>query len=103
MAMTIEEKYRSWCEHAVEDADVATELREMEQDEAKKEDAFYRELAFGTEFSVRKTAQILSLQRESVPSRWRRAAADRCGKIAVHLWDRERRCLPEPIGRRHPA
>ena len=62
-----------------------------------------RELAFGTEFSVRKTAQILSLQRESVPSRWRRAAADRCGKIAVHLWDRERRCLPEPIGRRHPA
>lgn len=48
MAMTIEEKYRSWCEHAVEDADVATELREMEQDEAKKEDAFYRELAFGT-------------------------------------------------------
>ncbi|MGM9605581.1 MAG: phospho-sugar mutase [Faecousia sp.] len=42
----IKKEYRRWLNHAVSDADVAQELRRM--DEAKIEDAFYRDLAFGT-------------------------------------------------------
>lgn len=40
------EEYRRWLRLATADADVAAELNEM--DEARIEDAFYRELAFGT-------------------------------------------------------
>ena len=43
----IEEAYRRWTQMASEE-DVAAELAEMGQDEKGKEDAFYRELAFGT-------------------------------------------------------
>lgn len=44
----IEENYINWCKHAVGDAEVIRELKSMEQDEGLKEDAFYRELSFGT-------------------------------------------------------
>ena len=44
--MSIEEQYVRWLEKAVADADVAAELKAM--DDVAKEDAFYRNLAFGT-------------------------------------------------------
>ena len=44
--MNYMEEYRRWLEKATADADVAAELRAM--DDAKIEDAFYRNLAFGT-------------------------------------------------------
>ena len=42
------DEYRRWCEHAFEDADVVSELKGISNDESKIEDAFYRDLAFGT-------------------------------------------------------
>ena len=44
--MNIQEEYRRWREKATEDADLLPELRAM--DESRVEDAFYRNLAFGT-------------------------------------------------------
>ncbi len=44
--MEIEKEYNRWLEKAVADPDVAEELKTM--DFARKEDAFYRDLAFGT-------------------------------------------------------
>lgn len=44
--MDIRKEYERWLENAVLDADVAGELRKM--DDAGIEDAFYRDLAFGT-------------------------------------------------------
>ena len=44
--MNIQEEYRRWREKATEDADLLPELRDM--DESRVEDAFYRNLAFGT-------------------------------------------------------
>lgn len=44
--MNIQEEYRRWLEKATEDADLLPELRAM--DESRMEDAFYRNLAFGT-------------------------------------------------------
>ena len=44
----MEEVYRRWCREATEDTDVALELKQMEQDPEKIEDAFYRSLSFGT-------------------------------------------------------
>ena len=44
--MEIEKEYDRWLEKAVADPDVAEELKTM--DAARKEDAFYRDLAFGT-------------------------------------------------------
>lgn len=41
-------QYQLWCEKATMDIDVVEELKNMASDEAKIEDAFYRELAFGT-------------------------------------------------------
>jgi len=46
--MSIESKYKIWKEKASADPDVVQELREMDGNAAKIEDAFYRELAFGT-------------------------------------------------------
>lgn len=40
--------YEEWCKNATEDAEVVAELKAMAADEAKIEDAFYRNLAFGT-------------------------------------------------------
>ena len=45
---TIEEKYLYWCENATEDEDLIKELRDIKNDNSKIEDAFYRELEFGT-------------------------------------------------------
>lgn len=45
---TIMDQYLLWCEKAVDDQDVAEELRVMSKDEKAIEDAFYRNLAFGT-------------------------------------------------------
>ena len=42
----IETSYQEWLEKATEDVDLIKELKEM--DSSKKEDAFYRDLAFGT-------------------------------------------------------
>lgn len=44
--MNIQEEYRRWLEKATGDADLLPELRTM--DEGRIEDAFYRNLAFGT-------------------------------------------------------
>ena len=44
--MNIQEEYRRWLEKATGDADLLPELRAM--DEGRIEDAFYRNLAFGT-------------------------------------------------------
>lgn len=44
--MNIQEEYRRWLSKATEDADLLPELRAM--DESRMEDAFYRNLAFGT-------------------------------------------------------
>ena len=44
--MDYKEEYRRWCAQATADADVAAELQTM--DDAKMEDAFYRDLSFGT-------------------------------------------------------
>ena len=44
----IMDQYRIWREYAKEDPDVEKELQEMEGAEARIEDAFYRDLAFGT-------------------------------------------------------
>lgn len=44
--MDYKKEYERWCRLAVADADVAAELKAM--DDAKMEDAFYRDLAFGT-------------------------------------------------------
>ena len=46
--MNMQETYRTWCEKATQDADVANELRQIENDPAQLEDRFYRELEFGT-------------------------------------------------------
>ena len=42
------EKYEEWCRKAVNDPDLAAELREMQRDTARIRDAFYRDLDFGT-------------------------------------------------------
>lgn len=44
----IQQIYEIWAAHAVEDADVVEELEQMKTDPAAMEDAFYRDLAFGT-------------------------------------------------------
>lgn len=44
--MDYQKEYKRWLKYAILDADVAAELKEMEA--AKVEDAFYRDLAFGT-------------------------------------------------------
>ena len=44
--MDINKEYERWLEYATADAEIAAELKAM--DAAKKEDAFYRDLAFGT-------------------------------------------------------
>ena len=44
--MDYKKEYERWCAHTLADADVAAELKTM--DDAKVEDAFYRDLSFGT-------------------------------------------------------
>ena len=41
-------EYKRWCELAKCDSDIEKELAAIAEDEAKIEDAFYRDLAFGT-------------------------------------------------------
>ena len=48
MIMNYNNEYKRWLTSATADADVATELKAIENDPAKIEDAFYRNLAFGT-------------------------------------------------------
>lgn len=48
MNQKIMSHYQCWAEKAGDDPDVANELRKMDGNEAKIEDAFYRNLAFGT-------------------------------------------------------
>ena len=42
----IEDEYSRWCKEAVADKDLIKELKDM--DDAEIEDAFYRDLQFGT-------------------------------------------------------
>ena len=44
----IEELYQKWLRHAKDDKDLILELEQIKNNENKKEDAFYRELEFGT-------------------------------------------------------
>ena len=44
--MDIKKEYERWLANATADADVAAELKTL--DDTKIEDAFYRDLAFGT-------------------------------------------------------
>jgi phosphoglucomutase len=44
----VERAYKRWCKQATADADVVRELQEIAENEEKIEDAFYRNLAFGT-------------------------------------------------------
>lgn len=46
--MEINEIYNRWVEFATEDNDLVNELKSIANDKAKIEDAFYKELAFGT-------------------------------------------------------
>lgn len=46
--MTEMELYKIWCTNATEDADLVTELKEIENDEEAIKDRFYRNLEFGT-------------------------------------------------------
>lgn len=48
MDQNILTRYQAWMEHALEDADLQTELKAMAGEEQKIEDAFYRDLEFGT-------------------------------------------------------
>lgn len=48
MENQILEQYQAWLNHALSDADVVKELKEMDGDEEKIEESFYRSLAFGT-------------------------------------------------------
>lgn len=48
MNTAIKEQYEVWCKMAAKDEDVKAELEQIAGDEAKIEDAFYRNLAFGT-------------------------------------------------------
>ncbi len=48
MVIEIEEKYKLWKLKAEKDADLVTELDEIAEDEARVNDAFYRDLEFGT-------------------------------------------------------
>ena len=48
MDSVLKEKYEIWLEKAVADADLKPELEAMAGDEAKIEDAFYKDLEFGT-------------------------------------------------------
>ncbi|MCH5267005.1 MAG: phospho-sugar mutase [Lachnospiraceae bacterium] len=48
MKEMIEKEYGRWCQYATADQDVVRELKEMEGKEETIEDAFYRNLAFGT-------------------------------------------------------
>lgn len=48
MNTIINEQYELWCKMATADEDVKAELAQIAGDEAKIEDAFYRNLAFGT-------------------------------------------------------
>ena len=44
----VDELYSLWCEKAVDDEDVVKELQDMKDDHNRIEDAFYKDLTFGT-------------------------------------------------------
>ena len=46
--MSIMELYNSWCEKAVDDADLQAELLSVKENESEIRDRFYRDLEFGT-------------------------------------------------------
>ena len=48
MDKRIKEEYLRWCNSAFEDKDLVQELDSIKDDENKIEDAFYRDLEFGT-------------------------------------------------------
>ena len=48
MNSALQAKYETWLEKAVADPDLKPELEAMAGDEAKIEDAFYKDLEFGT-------------------------------------------------------
>lgn len=42
------DEYRRWCQLAIDDPEIVAELKTINGDEKLIEDAFYRDLAFGT-------------------------------------------------------
>lgn len=48
MDKSIQDEYQRWFKKAIADNDIIKELREMQDDKKRIEDAFYRNLAFGT-------------------------------------------------------
>lgn len=48
MDKSIQEEYLRWCNEATADNDITKELQEIAKDKKRIEDAFYRNLAFGT-------------------------------------------------------
>lgn len=48
MSREFKKEYLRWCKKAIADPDVISELKAMAADESQVEDAFYRDLAFGT-------------------------------------------------------
>ena len=48
MEHRIIDEYKRWCLSAKEDIDLVNELSSIREDESKIEDAFYRDLEFGT-------------------------------------------------------
>ena len=46
--MTENELYKLWCEKAIDDKDLLTELNQIKGDKEAINDRFYRNLAFGT-------------------------------------------------------
>ena len=46
--MSVMELYHNWCQNAVDDPDLLTELKSVEGQEAQIRDRFYRDLEFGT-------------------------------------------------------
>lgn len=84
--------YAAWLEKAVADPDLIPELQQMKADPAKLEDAFYRDLEFGTAglrgvigagsnrmnvYTVARTSQGLSqyIQKRFPPARWKIAVS----------------------------
>lgn len=44
----VKELYSLWCQKAVDDVDIINELQKIKNDEKSIQDAFYRDLEFGT-------------------------------------------------------
>lgn len=102
--MDIQREYDRWLQNATGDEDVVKELQDMNGDDARIEDAFYRDLAFGTGglrgvigagtnrmniYTVAKASQGLAdYIRKHFPEEKRRIAVSRDSRIKSDLFAR---------------